>query len=282
MRGLTARRVASSALCASLLVGVVGAAAVAADSAGDRKHEASRLSAAEVDAVLGRTKELRELGAPGPALEQLAELIEQSLEDGVLTPEEAQQITDAVKAVIAEITSTIPGLPTPTALPTPTSLPTLPTSLPTLPTSLPTLPTSLPTLPTSLPTLPTSLPTLPTSLPTLPTPTALPTVPGLPTEELAALEEALQGLLAAVTTGDVGQVVSATRAVLTALVDLLDAALPGGGLPTPTGLPTVLPTPTGLPTELPTPTGLPTGLPTELPTPTGLPTSLPTLPVSLD
>ncbi|MCX5056964.1 MULTISPECIES: hypothetical protein [unclassified Streptomyces] len=70
----------------------------------------------------------------------------------------------------------------------------------------------------------------------------------LKADALAALQKAVDALLAAVTSGDVGQVVPAVTGVLTALVNFLAATLLGGGLPAANlpGLPTLpLPLPVG-------------------------------------
>jgi hypothetical protein len=76
----------------------------------------------------------------------------------------------------------------------------------------------------------------------------------LKADALAALQKAVDALLAAITSGDVGQVVPALTGVVTGLVNFLAATLLGGGLSAPTlpGLPP-LPSLPGLPVPLPVP-----------------------------
>ncbi|MET8246325.1 hypothetical protein ABZV31_19020 [Streptomyces sp. NPDC005202] len=59
MRGLPARRIASTTLCAPLLVGITGPVAMAADSARERGHAAaSHAPVPGADALLAQARSL--------------------------------------------------------------------------------------------------------------------------------------------------------------------------------------------------------------------------------
>ncbi|MFD0393526.1 hypothetical protein ACFQ3Z_17755 [Streptomyces nogalater] len=81
MRDLPVRRLASTVLCASVLVGVTGPAAVAADMAREHGRTATQVSvpAAQKERLLARA---RALGSVNPALDPVVELLHQSLEKG--------------------------------------------------------------------------------------------------------------------------------------------------------------------------------------------------------
>lgn len=100
MPALSARHIASSALCAALLVGVTGPAAMAADTARERSHAASadaRLPRA--DAIL---KKLRKVN--GGELTPVADLLLAVLEadDGRLPAGEARKLGAAAKRALAK------------------------------------------------------------------------------------------------------------------------------------------------------------------------------------
>ncbi|MFF4038987.1 hypothetical protein [Streptomyces sp. NPDC001816] len=59
MRVLPVRRLASTTLCAALLVGIAGPAAVAADSARERTHAGSHSAVPGADALLSQVRSLR-------------------------------------------------------------------------------------------------------------------------------------------------------------------------------------------------------------------------------
>ncbi|MEW2398471.1 hypothetical protein [Streptomyces sp. NPDC046862] len=110
MPALSARHIASSALCAALLVGVTGPAAMAVDTARERSHAASadaRLPRA--DAIL---KKLRKVN--GGELTPVADLLLAVLEadDGRLPADEARKLGAAAKRALAKAsvrTSTTSG-----------------------------------------------------------------------------------------------------------------------------------------------------------------------------
>ncbi|MFJ8791364.1 hypothetical protein [Streptomyces sp. NPDC102462] len=92
----------------TLLVGIAGPAAVAADSSRERTHAASRAPVPGADTVLAQTKAPAGLGA---VLTPVTDLLNQALKNGQLTPEQAQTLADAVKAAIAQITAAAPAAP---------------------------------------------------------------------------------------------------------------------------------------------------------------------------
>ncbi|MFJ1804842.1 MULTISPECIES: hypothetical protein [unclassified Streptomyces] len=252
MRGLPVRRIASTALCAALVLGTAAPAAMAADGAAARERNAALSDApvAGADALLAQAEGLGELGT---VLTPVTELINTVLkaDDGQLTATQATQLGDAVKAAIAKITATAPvttpALPADpaAALPAKPALPADPAA------ALPAKP-ALPADPAA------ALPAKP-ALPADPA-AALPAKPALPaapvaalspvgksgddgkakaaadpvSDAVAALDKAVAALLAAATSLDVGQVVPAVTGVVSGLLDLLTATLAGVGLTLPT------------------------------------------------
>ncbi|MFF7276776.1 hypothetical protein [Streptomyces griseorubiginosus] len=250
MRGLSVRRIASSALCGALLLGLAGPAAVAAETqpARDRVQAASQAPVPGADGLLAQVQSLGNLGA---VLTPVTDLLNAVLkaDNGQLSAEEATKLGDAVKAAIEKV-SAAPAAP---AVPSVPSVPAVP-AVPATP-ALPQTPTS--SLPTgSLPAVPT-LPSLSTSGDDSKAGASAKLPADLVADALAGLQKAVDTLLAAATSGDVTQVVPAVTGVLTGLVNVLAATLLSGKLPLPDlpGLP-ALPSAPGLPT-------LPTGsLPT--------------------
>ena len=243
MRGLPVRRIASSALCGALLLGLAGPAAAAAETetARERVQAASQAPVPGADGLLAQVQGLGNLGA---VLTPVTDLLNAVLkaDSGQLSPEEATKLVDAVKAAIAKVSAAAPAAP---VTPPAATLPAAPTGA--LPTS--SLPTS--SLP-ALPSLTKSADDSKASSAQLPA--------DLVADALAALQKAVDTLLKAVTSGDPTQVVPAVTGVLTGLVNVLAATLLGGKLPLPNlpGLP-ALPSLPSLPTGgLPT-GGLPTG-----------------------
>ncbi|MET8807390.1 hypothetical protein [Streptomyces sp. NPDC004546] len=179
MRGLPARRIASTTLCAAVLVGITGPAAVAVDSAHERAHAPSRAPVPGVEKLLAQVKALRSTGSVlNPALD----LLEQSLTKGKLPPDQAKRLGDAAKKAVAKAASD-PTSPVPTA-PTAPATPTLPAT-PSLP-ATPTLPPA-PTTPVTgtVQSLPTKQPSTATepSTPAKPSVSAAPSAaakPGVP------------------------------------------------------------------------------------------------------
>ncbi|MFF4830574.1 hypothetical protein [Streptomyces sp. NPDC001315] len=118
MHALPVRRIASSALCAALLVGIAGPAAMAADSSRERSH------AALPDAPLLGSHALRaqvgKLNAFGDELTPVTDLLNAALkaDNGQLPPAEARKLGDAAKGALAKVAAKAPATrelrPTPT------------------------------------------------------------------------------------------------------------------------------------------------------------------------
>jgi hypothetical protein len=204
MRGLPARRIASTALCATLLVGLAGPAAVA-DSAPERAHAASRAPLPDADALLAQVKPLGDLGGVLTPVTTLLNTVLKA-DNGRLTAAEATELGTAVKDAIAKVTTTAQA------------------------------PSTLPTTPT-LPTTATPATTLPALTRSGDATEAAPAdVIG---DALAALQKAIDELIKAVTSGDAAQVAPAVTNTVKSLVDTVAATLLGGNLPAPSlpGLP---------------------------------------------
>ncbi|CAL9311067.1 hypothetical protein [Streptomyces sp. SudanB182_2057] len=100
MRVLPARRLASTVLCASVLTGITGPVALAADAAGEHGRTASRASvpAAEKEKLLAQ---VGALGRTHPELSPVADLLNRSLEAGRLPADEARRLGEAAKEAVA-------------------------------------------------------------------------------------------------------------------------------------------------------------------------------------
>lgn len=216
MRALPARRIASTALCAALLVGLAGPAAVAADPARERAHAASRAPLPDADALLAQVKSLGDLGG---VLTPVTDLLNAVLkaDNGRLSAADAAALGTAVKDAIAEVTETAPVSPG-----TGTSASTAPTAP--APSTLP----ATPAVPATPATPATTLPAFTRKAPA--------DVIG---DALAALQKAIDELIKAVTSGDAAQVTPAVTNTVTSLVNFVAATLLGGKLPAPSlpGLP---------------------------------------------
>ncbi|MET7654610.1 MULTISPECIES: hypothetical protein [unclassified Streptomyces] len=238
MRGLPVRRIASTALCAALVLGAAAPAAMAADGAAARERNVALSDApvAGADALLAQAEGLGELGTVLTPVTELINTVRKA-DDGQLTAAQATEFGDAVRAAIAKITATAP-VTTP-------ALPADPAA------ELPAKP-ALPADPAA------ALPAKP-ALPADPA-AALPAKPALPaapvaalspvgksgddgkakaaadpvSDAVAALDKAVAALLAAATSLGVGQVVPAVTGVVSGLLDLLTATPAGVGLTLPT------------------------------------------------
>ncbi|MER7836507.1 hypothetical protein ABTY98_11460 [Streptomyces sp. NPDC096040] len=262
MRALPARRLASTALCALLLAGVTGPAAVAADPAHEHTHATSQAPVPGADALLAQVKSLGDLGT---VLKPVTDLLNTVLgaDNGQLTADQATQLGDAVKAAIAQITAAAPtsaaspaaAKPATPAAPPTTAAPSAPPATPTAP-ATPARPSAsgLPSA-SAVP----SAPAVPAAF-AVPAPDqgkglgGAPSAKGLTSDALTALQTAVDNLLKAATSGDVSQVLPAATAVVTGLVNLVAAILLGTGLPAPKlpGLPGPAAVP-GLPASTPLP-----------------------------
>ncbi|TQE37385.1 cytochrome c [Streptomyces ipomoeae] len=109
MRAFSARRIATSALCATFLFGVTAPAALAADTARDRGSKSAAPSEAELQS------QVRQLAAIGTVVPPVTALMNAVLEDddSQLSDAEATTLGNAAKAAIARaaatpVTSTTP------------------------------------------------------------------------------------------------------------------------------------------------------------------------------
>lgn len=103
MRGLSTRRIASTALCAALLTAITGPVAVAADSARGRSHAASHAPASGADALLARVETSGKLGR---ALPPVTDLLNTALtaDNGQLSAAEATRLVNSAKQAVAAMT----------------------------------------------------------------------------------------------------------------------------------------------------------------------------------
>ncbi|GAA2893306.1 hypothetical protein [Streptomyces mexicanus] len=112
MRGLPARRIASTALCAAVLAGIGAPAALAADPA--REHHratAPRSPLPAADALLDRVEGLGDLGGRlAPVHDLLAAVL--TADHGTLTVLDAKKLGDAAKNALAQLTLPPAAAPT--------------------------------------------------------------------------------------------------------------------------------------------------------------------------
>ncbi|MEW2525497.1 hypothetical protein [Streptomyces sp. NPDC047071] len=237
MRALPARRIATTTLCAALLLGTAGPA-IAMQAEARQEATAVKAPVPGADALLGQVTALGDLGS---VLSPVTDLLEAALkaDNGQLPAPDAAKLGDAVKEAIAKITAGAPVAP-PAALPAVPQAPAAP---------------AVPPAP-AVPQLPAALPKLP-----LGGPQAAQVPLDVKDDALKALQTAVDTLLKAVTSGDPTQVVPAVTGVVTGLVNVVVATVLSGGLPIPNlpGLPALPKLPTD---ALPLPK-LPVPLPVE-------------------
>lgn len=104
MPALSARHIASSALCAALLVGITGPAAVAADSARETSPAASAdAQPVRADVLLAKVRTMN-----GGELAPVADLLDAVLkaDNGRLSPDETRTLGDAAKRALADVSDT--------------------------------------------------------------------------------------------------------------------------------------------------------------------------------
>ncbi|MFF4268965.1 hypothetical protein [Streptomyces sp. NPDC001536] len=242
MRALSARRLASAAVTATFLIGITAPAAVAVDNESKRERieEAAKAPLPGVDGLLAQTKTLGDLGGLlAPVTDVLNTVLK--ADDGQISPEQATQLLDALKAAIAKILAVAP---VPVPLPTDSPATTTPTTPPATTTPDAPLPVPLPALP-----LPADKSGADSKAPAADS--KAPSADAV-SDALTALQTAVSDLLAAATSGDPTAVVPAATKVVSALLNAILALLLGGGLPLP--LPVDLPVPVPpLPLPLPLP-----------------------------
>lgn len=186
MRGLPVRRIASTALCASLVLGFAAPAATAADGAAAHERTAAA-HGAPVPGAAALLAQGKALGDLGVVLAPVTNVLDNVLEadEGRLTPDQATRLGDAVKTAVAKVTAAAPVSP------------------------------AAPADPAAAPSAGQAKAADPVS------------------DALAAVQKAVDALLAAATSLDVGQVVSSVTGVVDGLLDLLSSTLDGLGLSLP-------------------------------------------------
>ncbi|MEU1933780.1 hypothetical protein ACH49O_01715 [Streptomyces coeruleorubidus] len=113
MSALPARRIASSALCAALLVGITGPVAMAADSARGHAHVAPGARLPGADARLAQIAKLNR-GELTPVADLLNAVLDSN---GLLPAAEARKLGAEAKAALAEAAAKDPRIPvTPTVV----------------------------------------------------------------------------------------------------------------------------------------------------------------------
>ncbi|MFC8128412.1 hypothetical protein [Streptomyces sp. NPDC057302] len=200
MRALPVRRIATTVLCASLLIGAAGPVVAAESDSRSSAQEAADAPVPGADKLLAQAKTLSDAGG---VLTPVTDLLTAVLkaDKGQLPAADATKLADPVKAAITKAGAAAPKAP---ELPQTPALP--------------------------------EAPALPKALPDDDRTVA---APDPKADALKALQTAVDGLLKAATGGDVTKVAGAVTPVLTGLVNLVAATLLGGGLPAPdlAGLP---------------------------------------------
>ncbi|CAM5422636.1 hypothetical protein [Streptomyces coeruleorubidus] len=130
MSALPARRIASSALCAALLVGITGPVAMAADSARGHAHVAPGARLPGADARLAQIAKLNR-GELTPVADLLNAVLDSN---GLLPAAEARKLGAGAKAALAEAAAKDPRIPvTSTVVLLPAPAPALPALVPAAP-----------------------------------------------------------------------------------------------------------------------------------------------------
>ncbi|MFS8197230.1 hypothetical protein ACLVWQ_00950 [Streptomyces sp. CWNU-52B] len=233
MRALPVRRLATSALCATFLLGIAGPVAVAAghDSAPGARAVTAQAPVPDADALLAQTQSLGSVaGVLRPVTDLLAAVLK--ADNGQLPAADSAKLADAVKEAVAKATAAAPAAP---------AVPQAPPQ--TLPSTTPNKPNEpkAPGTPSGPVAPPSTLPALP-GAPALPAPQddAEPVAaPDLRADALKALQGSVDALVEAASGGDAAAVKTASTAVVTKAVNFVAAVAVGGGLPAPTlpGLP---------------------------------------------
>ncbi|MET9989019.1 hypothetical protein ABZ061_05560 [Streptomyces mutabilis] len=215
---LPARRIATTALTAGLLIGLSGPAVMAADgdSVRERTHAASRAPLPDAEELQSQVGSLAGLGG---VLTPVTDLLNAVLkaDNGRLPAEEADELAAAVKEALAEAdaadaddAATAPGTTTPGTTTPGTSTPAQPPVVTAPEAGNPV---------------------------TLPAPVTAQSGDGaqaatdLTAAAHAALQVRIDALLKATTSGTAAQVSPAVENVVTGVVNVVAATLVGGGLP---------------------------------------------------
>ncbi|AKZ55783.1 Secreted protein [Streptomyces ambofaciens ATCC 23877] len=217
---LPARRIATTALTAGLLIGLSGPAVMAADgdSVRERTHAASRAPLPDVEELQDQVGSLAGLGG---VLTPVTDLLSAVLkaDDGRLSATDADQLSAAVKDALAKAdaadadaddTATTPGTTTPGTATPGTSTPAQPPAV--------------------------TAPEAETPV-TLPAPVVAQDSDGtaaadaLAADAHAALQKQIDALVQAATSGTAEQVTPAVQEVVNGVVNVVAATLVGSGLP---------------------------------------------------
>ncbi|MEU6802301.1 hypothetical protein [Streptomyces neyagawaensis] len=252
MPALPARRLATSALCAALLLGVSAPAATADDAgsardrarsdAGPARHDRARSVAPvpEADALLAQVKQFGDLGG---VLKPVTDLLNAVLkaEHGRLSAARSAELGKAARNAIARARGTAPATPPATASITPpAAAPITPSvAVPVRPTATPlVVPSAAPVTPAvTWPVAASVVPLVAAPLISLAVAPIAPRVaaPAGPVDDaLVALREAVDALLAVAVSGDPVKVKAAVDEVLSGVVKVVAATLLASGLPAPT------------------------------------------------
>ncbi|MEU6478856.1 hypothetical protein ABZ858_18560 [Streptomyces sp. NPDC047017] len=218
MRGLPARRAASTALCAALLAGIGAPAAMAADSTREHSRAAAPGSPLpDADALLDQVKNLGDLDSRLAPIRDLLTAVLTS-GTGALSAADATKLGDAAKDALAKADAAVAAATAATATaPRAGSAPAVPFTT-----------AAAQAAPAERSVL-------------LPAPAVRAAAPGAApasrqraadpaSDALTALRTALDNLLKAVTSGDTGQVLPAVTGLMKGLTDLVGSAVPDTGL----------------------------------------------------
>jgi hypothetical protein len=229
MHSLPVRRIATSALCATFLLGIAGPVAVAADhgSAHATRATTAQAPVPDAEALLAQTKGLGDIAG---VLKPVTDLLEDVLkaDNGQLPAADATKFSDAVREAVAKANAAASASPQtpPSTTPTEPKAPNTPNS------------PSTPNTPNS-PNSPNTPVDPPAVLPADPDAAAFPvpqtdgrvTAPDLRADALKALQSSVDSLVKAATGGDAATVKTASTTVVTDLVNVVAAISVGGGLP---------------------------------------------------
>ncbi|UUU33857.1 hypothetical protein JIX56_30660 [Streptomyces sp. CA-210063] len=222
MRALPARRLASSALCATLVLGITASAALAVDGDSSRDRTRATAPVPAADALMTQVKSLDDLAG---VLKPVTALLDSVLKanNGQLSDKQAARLGGDVKKSLAKLTGTSPAAQPATSTkpsaPAPSAAPNKPTA-PITPAE--STASTLPLLPAA-PSSPVQGGSIAYDRPTRPI--------DLKRDALADLQKKVDALLKAATSDDRARVAPAARSVLTGMVNVMTASLVGGGLP---------------------------------------------------
>ncbi|MFC7936172.1 hypothetical protein ACFU2J_08060 [Streptomyces sp. NPDC057387] len=209
---LPARRIATSALCAGLLIGLSGPAVMAADgdSVRERTHAASRAPLPDADELQSQVSSLAGLGGVlTPVTDMLTAILK--ADNGQLSAADAEKLSAAVEDALAKAEAA--GTDAADAATTPgTSTPAQPPAV---------------TAPEAGTDTPVTLPAPVTAQSEDGTATAS----DLTATAQAELQKQIDALVKATTSGTADQVSPAVENVMTGIVNVVAATMVGNGLP---------------------------------------------------